>query len=119
MTQIEAIAYITLHLDPTGFAPLTDAELLALITWSKRTDKYGVAPSEDDWIPTYALNAAIAQGWRIKASRLAGKYDMSEDGLKVNRSQMLEHCLKMAKEYDGQGIDSIPMNTTWQNWGVF
>jgi|GEM_PF-1550192 len=112
MTQEEAITYISFYLDPASEPALSSADLTALVNACKRADDDGNAPSDDAWAPTYSLNAAIAQGWRIKASRLAMAYDMADDGISRRRSQMIEHCLKMAAEFDKQSIGVVQVQGT-------
>jgi len=46
------------------------------------------------------LNAAAAQGWRMKAGKVAGNYTQSlGDGVKFNREQVLTNCREMADDY--------------------
>lgn len=51
------------------------------------------------WTPTYDLNAAAAAGWRIKAGRLAGRYDFQTDGQTFRRAQLLAHCRLMERMF--------------------
>lgn len=54
---------------------------------------------------TYNLRAAAAEIWQRKAGHAAKGYDFSADGAKYDRSQIYEHCLKMAEQYrDTAGI---------------
>jgi len=50
---------------------------------------------------SYDLNAAAANIWRFKAGYYAEAYDFSTDGMRANRSQLIEHCERMANKYEG------------------
>jgi hypothetical protein len=67
-------------------------------TWDDST----TPPTKDeneDWVPTYDLNAAAADIWDEKAAWLAGKYDFAADGGTYHRSQAYEQAAKMARYY--------------------
>ena len=53
----------------------------------------------EDWLPTYDLNAAAADVWEEKAAALAEDYDFSADGASFKRSQSHQHATKMAAYY--------------------
>jgi hypothetical protein len=82
-------------------APVLSAdELEALLAMCRLADSAGLAPAETDWVPTYDLNRAAAEGWRWKAGKLAGSaYDFTADGATFNRSQMVAHCERMVTQY--------------------
>lgn len=70
----------------------------------------GVTYEGDDtdvWTPTYDLYAAAAEGWRWKAGKIADAYDFSTDQQSFERSQKVEHCMKMAAFYDARAGTSI------------
>ena len=49
---------------------------------------------------TYKLEAAAADIWRMKAAQSAKLYDVQTDGHRLSRSQIAEHCQKMATYYE-------------------
>lgn len=56
---------------------------------------------------TYLLNyryfntsRAAAEIWRRKASIFAERFDVATDNHKLTRSQLIKHCLDMAKQYE-------------------
>ncbi len=51
--------------DPT----LSEAEIDGLLAGASLTDRGGLAPSSEEWTPTYDLNAAAMAGWLTKAAR--------------------------------------------------
>lgn len=99
MTQQEATSYISLHLQPAIDPALSDDDLAALLTQSKRADSSSRAPSDPDWEPTYDLASAIADGWTLKAGKAAGDYDFKDSNLQLTRSQVHAHCLGMASQW--------------------
>lgn len=91
---------------------LSSTEVSMLLELAQRADVDGFAPSHDDWTPTYDLNAAAAEGWRWKAAKVAGKFDVSTDGQAVSRSQMVAHCQQMADQYRRKIVQQIPVYGT-------
>lgn len=78
--------------------PLIDERGEQPYTWDTSTDP----PTEDeneDWIPTYDLNAAAADVWEEKAAVPAADYDFSADGGRYSRSQVYEQAMKQARYY--------------------
>lgn len=51
------------------------------------------------WAPTWDLNAAAAEGWRIKAGRAAGRFNFTTDGQTFARSQVIAHCRAQERSY--------------------
>jgi hypothetical protein len=110
----EAAAWLRIREDTSASAPpsLTDDEVESLVSFARRSDRYGLAPSDDGWTPTYNLNAAIARGWRIKAGKVAGKFDFSTDGQAFSRSQQHQMCLEMADRYARKANGTISFGLT-------
>lgn len=67
--------------------------------WTLSSDTPPVHEDNDDWMPTYDLNAAAADVWAEKAAALAGLYDFSADGGNYRRSQAYEQCMKQSRHY--------------------
>lgn len=99
MTEQEARAALEAMVAHDQEPALTSAEVDRLLAGARRADAAGLGPHEDGWTPTYDLNSAAAQGWRIKAGKVAGRYAISTDGQTMSRNQVIEHCLAMAAEY--------------------
>lgn len=59
------------------------------------------------WQPTYDLNAAAAEGWRWKAARTSNRIGFSSQGDNYNADQFHQHCLDMAKYYEGRRAYSL------------
>jgi hypothetical protein len=56
--------------------------------------------NDDDWTPSYDINRAAANAWRLKAAKLATDYTITIEGRELQRGQMIDNALKMASEYD-------------------
>jgi hypothetical protein len=59
----------------------------------------------------YNLNRAASEGWRIKASKVANRYDMKNDVHTLARSQMFKHCMEMSKFFRRGAYGSVPIVT--------
>jgi len=53
----------------------------------------------DNWIPTYDLNAAAARIWEHKAAAIAEKYSTDTDGRLLHRSHLYEHYMRQTRHY--------------------
>lgn len=61
------------------------------------------------WTPTWSLRAAASEGWRWKAAKVAGNFDVAAGGgTSFRRSQTYQHCMEMARRYGG-GMGSIQL----------
>lgn len=59
---------------------------------------------------SYDMNAAAADVWQQKAAHYVTAYDFSSDNHNLRRSQIIDNCLKMAREYaSGAAIYSVSM----------
>lgn len=57
---------------------------------------------------SYRMNLAAADVWRRKAAIYAEKPTVQTDNHKIDRSQVIAHCLKMAAEYEAKaGIQTV------------
>ena len=63
-------------------------------------DQGGTALYISGW--TFDINAAAGDCWREVAGGKAGKYDVSADGHRMSRSQLMKQAIDMAKYYDGK-----------------
>lgn len=55
--------------------------------------------ANDDWTPTYDMNAAAADIWSEKAASLAGNFDFSTDGQSFSRSQAYQFTMTQSRYY--------------------
>jgi hypothetical protein len=52
---------------------------------------------------SYNVNLAAADVWRKKAAHYATAYDVSTDNHSLKRSQLIQHCQVMAREFEARG----------------
>jgi hypothetical protein len=78
---------------------LTDTDIESLLDMARRADTSGEPITSDDWVPTFNLNAAAAEGWRWKAAEVANLTQFSADGASYHDEQLLAHCTAMARQY--------------------
>lgn len=111
MTEEEALArlgrMVASDVDPT----LSEDELADLLVMAKVADGEGLAPSDDDWEPTFNLIGAAAEGWRWKAGKSVPRFGVSLDGETLNRHHVYAHCLKQADSYARRNVGSIGVKT--------
>lgn len=55
--------------------------------------------ANDNWIPTYDLNATAADLWEEKAAAVAAEFDFHADGGIYSRSQKYEQYMNRARYY--------------------
>lgn len=77
---------------------LTESELEELLTQFSLVDAAGLAPSHEEWTPTYDLNAAASNAWLVKAARAANTTETEPDSINVT-SKIFENCCRMAALY--------------------
>ena len=72
-------------------------------TWDETTEPPH-KDTNDDWIPTYDLNAAAADIWLEKASAFSPNYDFAADGGNYSRSQAYEQAMKQYRNYNAKRV---------------
>ena len=85
---------------------LTDTEIDELLAAAAKKDAEGNAPTSEDWIPTYDVNAAAAAGWLIKAGRAASTTETEPDSVNVT-SRIFANCLRMSRVYSSKRSMSL------------
>ena len=78
---------------------LTEQELNFLIEKFAVEDAEGRSPQNPEWQPTCDLNAAAAEGWRLKAGKLAHQHDVTIDSQNFSASQKHTACMAIAEMY--------------------
>jgi hypothetical protein len=80
--------------------PILSPETLGRVLDQWRTpDAEGRPATDAAWVGSYDLNAAAAEGWRIKAGMVAGDFNFSADGASYSKADVLAHCLEMETKY--------------------
>jgi hypothetical protein len=65
----------------------------------------------DEWVPTFDLNFAAAEGWRWKAGKAAGLFNIAPDGNSFQRSQVYAQCIRQASEYASKSMRSVHLTS--------
>jgi len=94
------------------FPQLSVDEIERVIQNASRRDEYGLLPYSSGWTPTYDLDAAAADGWRIKAAKWAGRVDVSDGNTRISRSQGHKMAMEMVKLYAGRRVTSSSLSTS-------
>ena len=70
------------------------------------------------WWGRWDLNAAAAEGWRIKAGLVSNRHDFGSNQGNYNPSQIFEHCNQMAAMYAAKTIGSLSLESgRWDGSG--
>ena len=93
--------------DPT----LSDDDLDGLLAACAMQDTAGLAPTDDDWTPTYDLNAAAAAGWLAKAGRASILTEVDPPGSGIVTSKVFDNCRAMARIYAAKKTACVKTKT--------
>lgn len=67
------------------------------------------------WYGRWDLNAAAAEGWRIKAGLVSNRHSFGTNQGNYNPEQLFDHCMKMADYYASKQVASIQIETGFWN----
>lgn len=84
---------------------LTEDELDEILAGASVADKMGFAPADENWTPTYDLNAAAAAAWLIKAGRASSTTETEPESFYIT-SKIFDNCCRMASLYRAKGKNS-------------
>jgi hypothetical protein len=99
ISAADAVARVKLQSSFDTFPEVDGAVVEAIVVESARPDAEGHVAGDEDWTPTYDLNAATAAVFELKAATAANRYDTSTDGQALSRSQLVAQLRMMAKLY--------------------
>jgi hypothetical protein len=78
---------------------LSSDELTQALLAGAVPDAAGLFIEDPHWEPTYDLNRSASSGWQLKAGKVASDYTITIEGRELNRGQMIDNFLKLAKAY--------------------
>ena len=81
---------------------LTEDELEEFLAAAALEDAAGLSPLNEEWTPTYDLNAAASAAWLVKAARSAQLVEVDPPGSGLFSSRVFENCRAMARIYAAQ-----------------
>jgi hypothetical protein len=90
---------------------LADEDVDELLAIYAKADMSGIPPDPDneDWSPSFDLNAAAAEGWRWKAAKASEMIAADLDGAKLSAEQLFEHCERMIGVYSKRVKASVAL----------
>lgn len=91
---------------------LDNTTLDDLLEVNAAIDDEGREPADPEWAGAWDLNAAAAEGWRLKAALAASRISFSADGASFQRDAFFKHCLQMADHYANRSGTVIAGRTT-------
>jgi hypothetical protein len=112
MTEAEAAARLE-RMCLAGEDPsLTADDIADLLGVSARPDEDGYTRLDDEWTPTWDLNAGAAEGWLRKAGIASARFNFAEDGQRFDRAQIFQHCEAQRRIYADRAMGSIPISNS-------
>lgn len=96
----DALARLKMLVQADSRPALTAPELAAILDAHPAPDADGMTKADGmEWRPTYDLNAAAAEGWRIKGGKVAGDFNFTADSAQYAKGDVMAHCLAMEQKY--------------------
>ena len=111
MTEAEVQDRLARLIDTDTDPVLSDDDMDDLLSIAARPDTAGLTRADDNWTPTWDLNAAAAEGWLRKASKAVSRFSFSEDGQRFERAQIYAHCIRQHEMYSRKAVGSIQAET--------
>ncbi len=81
---------------------LSEDDLDGIMAAVALADNDGLAPDDEDWAPTYDLNAAAAAAWLVKAARASPLTEIDPPGSGIVTSKVFDNCRAMARIYSAK-----------------
>jgi hypothetical protein len=111
MTEAEVVDRLVRLIDAETDPALSDDDMDDLLSIAARPDTSGRTRADDNWEPTWDLNAAAAEGWLRKASKAVSRFSFAEDGQRFERAQIYAHAIRQHELYARKAIGSIQAET--------
>jgi hypothetical protein len=86
---------------------LSEGDLDAVLAQTAKADVDGLAPDDEDWTPTYDLNAAAAAAWLVKAARASPLTEFDPPGSGIFTTKVFDNCRAMARIYSAKRTASV------------
>lgn len=99
MTEQDALAELTRRIVPSEIPTIGTADVTAILGNARRADSEGRSVDDPEWVPTWDLDAAAAEGWAVKAGKAANLYSFTEDGQRFDRAAIYRHCIEQSRLY--------------------
>lgn len=90
----------------TAEPALSEDDLAAALGVAARVDANGFGPIDEEWQPTYDLNAAASHAWLTKAARAAGTTE-GDPATGIVTSRVFDNCRAMARIFAAKRSGTI------------
>lgn len=110
MTEAEARARIEDETQWQAAPALTSDEVDRLVLRARVTDAYGVEPDGSGYVTTYttaSVNSVVAMGFRMKAAKVSGQFDVKAGDVEAKRSQQSAMLSRRAGAVGGLGVITL------------
>lgn len=107
MDAVEARARIEDETQWAAAPALSVGEVDRLLARSRVADSQGREPGSSGYVATHSdssVRASIAAGWRMKAAKASGLFDVKAGDVEAKRSQIQASCMSMARRYGGGSL---------------
>ena len=111
VAKAAARARLRLMVAATSRPTLTDDDLDVVLDSARIRDSAGLWPTETGWDESWDLNAAAAEGWRIKAGQVAGDYTFTADDASYSRGDVLASMERMVSMYAAKVVGSTSIKS--------
>lgn len=108
MTEEEAATKLALMVLSDEDPELSPDQMDDILAHARRPDADDYTYADDEWTPTWDLDAAAAEGWRRKAGLAASRFNFAEDSQRFDRAQVYANCLQQAEQYARRAMGAIP-----------
>lgn len=81
-------------------------------------DAAGVPPNLIGWSPTYDVNAAVAEVYRIKAGLVSSDFNFTADDASFSKGDVLANLLSMEAKYAAMAVTANNGMTTGNSSGT-
>lgn len=99
MDRVTALARLGDMVAAESRPVLDSAALGRLLDSAALVDGMGRGPKDKDWTPTYDLNRAAMDGWRLKAGKVAADFTFTADNASYSKGEVLANMERMVAMY--------------------
>jgi hypothetical protein len=116
MTEDEAKTRLSRMVSATLDPVLDDDDLSQLLTDNLTFDSYGRGTNDSGYVDTWNLNNAAADGWAMKAGKVAARNQGLSDGRGQATSYLYLNCVRLEKVYRDKAkgqVSTLRLRSCW------
>ena len=95
------------NVEPT----LSEDDLDGILAVVALEDSDGLSPADEDWKPTYDLNAAASAAWLVKAGRASALTEVDPPDSGIVTSKVFDNCRAMARIFTAKRTACVIIKT--------